>query len=87
MCDSACACAQCYVPSLADSTCLLRTGDACSGFGLETQFEDPVACCNKLITTFMGLKLSTLAVGGCVAGRWLSLSGALAVGCDAWQYQ
>eukprot|EP00798_Chlamydomonas_sp_ICE-L_P013807 gene13807-19723_t len=45
----------CYVPSLADRQCLLRTGDDCDFFGTENSFQDSVGCCNRLLVMMAGL--------------------------------
>ena len=40
---------QCWVPSVSMGTCLNLTKPSCSGFGVETSYDSPIACCNRLM--------------------------------------
>ncbi|KAJ9512105.1 hypothetical protein QJQ45_012739 [Haematococcus lacustris] len=45
---------KCYVPSITNGTCLALSGSACLQFGAETSFDQPLGCCNRLMTLMAG---------------------------------
>jgi hypothetical protein len=40
---------QCYIPSIVNATCEVATGPVCQQYGADTSFDQPIACCNKLV--------------------------------------
>ncbi|KAJ9528163.1 hypothetical protein QJQ45_005789 [Haematococcus lacustris] len=41
---------KCYVPSIINSTCMELAGPACAQYGGETSFDEPIGCCNRLVS-------------------------------------
>ncbi|KAL6758967.1 hypothetical protein V8C86DRAFT_3133901, partial [Haematococcus lacustris] len=65
---------KCYVPSVVNATCMELSGAACAQFGAETSFDQPIGCCNRLITMLSVVNTgpqSINATGVCTSGRFL----------------
>ncbi|GFH21736.1 uncharacterized protein HaLaN_19098 [Haematococcus lacustris] len=65
---------KCYVPSVVNATCMELSGAACAQFGAETSFDQPIGCCNRLITMLSVVNTGPQpinATGVCTSGRFL----------------
>ncbi|GFH18988.1 uncharacterized protein HaLaN_15873 [Haematococcus lacustris] len=65
---------KCYVPSVVNATCMELSGAACAQFGAETSFDQPIGCCNRLITMLSVINTGPQpinATGVCTSGKFL----------------